>query len=211
MKPDVFRKHRAKFGGDIPLESEDYILNQLIRAARRKGDELLSEYDRIKRKDALEDLKRPWETALSMAKRFEGERNDAVFREELQLVSQHVKNVYDAWISACRKSDDKEKEKRQKKKQRRSREARDDAMLGVARLYSQGPGDECFLQDLERLKASYATTLNINFALSVAFQTVCDIKAKASSNGYASSERMFDELKNMAPSAMRVLMAETDT
>jgi RNA-dependent RNA polymerase len=210
VKPDVFRKHRAKFSGEIPLESDNYILNQLIRAARRKGDELLSEYDRIKRRDALEDLKRPWENARVMAKRFEDERSDAVFREELQLVAQHVKDAYDAWIAACRKSDDKEKEKRQKKKQRRSREARDDAMLGVARLYSQGPGDECFLQDLERLKASYAITLSINFALSVAFQTVCDIKAKASSNGYASSERMFDELKNMAPSAMRVLTAETE-
>lgn len=209
MKPEVFQRHRKKYGMDIPLD-DSFILNTLITSARRKGDELLSNYDKIKRKDNLEDLKRPLESARIMAKRFEDERNDAVFREELKMVTTHVENAYDAWISACRKAEDKEEKGRHKKKQRRSREARDDAMLGVTRMYSQGPVDVSFLQDLERLKASCATTLSINFALSVAFQAVCDIKAKASSNGYASSERMFDELKSMAPSAMRVLTAETD-
>jgi len=209
VKQNVFREHRAKFQHEIPLDAE-FILNKLMFAAKTKGDELLKKYDSIKLKDELGDLRRPWKDAFDKAKRFEEDRHDAVFREEMGMVMDHVKKAYDEWLSVCRKTNDKEEKGRQKKKRRRSRDDQEDPMLGVARFYSQGPAEAFFLQDIERLKASYATTLNIRFALAVAFQLVCDIKSKASVNGYAPSLRMFDELKNMAPSALRVLAADQE-
>jgi len=209
VKQSVFREHRAKFQQEIPLDA-DFILNKLMIAARTKGDELLQNYDRIKHRDELGDLKQLWDDARKHAEDFEAQRNDAVFREELKIVMDHVKKAFEDWCSACRKNDDKEEKGRQKKKRRRSRNDQEDPMLGVARFYSQGPADVSFLQDVQRLKASYATSLNIKFALAVAFQVVCDIKAKASANGYAPSLRMFDELKNMAPAALRVLAADQE-
>lgn len=209
VKQNVFREHRAKFGQEIPLDA-DFILNKLMLAARKKGDELLHNYDLIRHRDNLSDLKRPWDDALANAKQFYDERHDAVFREELKIVMDHVQKASDQWLSVCRKTDDKEEKGRRKKKRRRSRDDQEDPMLAVARFYNQDLAGVSYLQDVDRLKASYATTLNIRFALAVAFQMVCDIKAKASPKGYAPSLRIFDELKNMAPSALRVLAAEQE-
>ncbi|KAK2462852.1 hypothetical protein APHAL10511_005050 [Amanita phalloides] len=202
VKPEVFKRHRARFNGEIPSNAE-FILNHLKAAALRKGDELLCDYDKIKAKDMLEDLKRPWDDAFALARRFEGERNDAVFREEMRMIMDHVNNAYQEWLSVCRKR--KEKTKLRHKKNRKSREAGEDIMLNVARMYKEGP-DVCFLQNVEQLKASYACALNVQFALTVAFGAVCDMKVRASADGYASSTRIFDEMKTMSLSSLRALV-----
>ncbi|KAF8633592.1 hypothetical protein AX15_001385 [Amanita polypyramis BW_CC] len=208
VKPDVFKKHRSKFNFEIPLEA-NFILNHLMTAARKKGDDLLRTYDQRKARDVLKDLKQPWEKAREMAEHFERDRHDAVFREDLQAIVSHVGQVHKEWLSACQRNEEKTEKARQKKKQRRSHKAREDAMLNVTRIYKQGP-NVAFLQNVDELKASYACQLSINFALAVAFNKVCEIKAKASSDGYAPSTRIFDELKNMGPSLLRAFMSKEE-
>ncbi|KAF8640931.1 hypothetical protein AX17_000578 [Amanita inopinata Kibby_2008] len=210
LKSNIFEQHRRRFSNDIPGTS-DFILNRLIMAGKRRGDELLKQYDRLVEPERPDpDLKSPYEDACTKAEQFETGRHDAVFREELGRIREHVDKAHQEWLSRCRSLQNTVVTP-QKKKARRSRNVQqDDPMQRVSRMYAEEISGVDYTQNVEMLKASCAYHLNVNFAFAVAFRVLCDIKARASIDGSAPSIRIFDELKSMAPFSLKALEASQE-
>jgi hypothetical protein len=203
LKPGVFKEHSRKFNSAVP-GSADFILNRLVAAGQAKGDELLQQYDNIKSRDNLADLRRPWDEALQKAKKFDNTYKGVTCQAEMQKISEHVDEVFQEWrdeTGKVGKARQKEDKTRQTKRQRR-----EDPMLKVVSKFHQKLDVDNVFDDPEILKASYASIKGISFALSIAFNLICQIKAKASPHGCAPCTRIFDEMKSIARFSMRALL-----
>ncbi|KAM6498847.1 RNA dependent RNA polymerase domain containing protein [Amanita muscaria] len=204
LKPDVFKKHKAKFCQKIP-EDANYILRSLAAAGQKKSDEVLQKYDLLKKSDALSDLTAPWNRAMANARQLDERFKGVFWRKEMQMIRDHVEKVHQQWGIACSKSGRKKSDDQKKKRQRSARTAKEDPMRQVAAMFHEKL-DVTLYDNVDILKASYACVTSPKFALSVAFNLVCQIKANASPNGVAPCTRIFDEMKSIAPVSLRAML-----
>ncbi|PFH49062.1 hypothetical protein AMATHDRAFT_64002 [Amanita thiersii Skay4041] len=223
LKRNVFDKHRNKYNNSDddhsrPSKDDPFILRRLIAAGQDQGDQLLREYDHSEEKypnHPDNDLLAPLRQARDKAAIFQKERKDSIFVDELTAIQRRVDNVKAEWFKCCKNLRKEEQEpvasKRRSKKVRYTRNTnQDDPMLHVSRLYAEDIPGVVFTPNLEEIKASYAFQLSRRFAFAMAFQTLCNIKARACADGFASSTRMFDELKSIGPAGLKALEASRE-
>ncbi|KAJ7469578.1 RNA dependent RNA polymerase-domain-containing protein [Mycena latifolia] len=217
LKREVFAKHRATFGHQRPKtdgwrgevnrddNSRPYILQRLSEAGDAKGGELLREHDRASGKlvEAYKDMPKDEDLLKPhvMAKhKSERDLNGAevFYKAELAAIEHHVEEVRRLYgpIYAI---PEEEKVKREA------------AALAMHCKYSQAvPGVKMMeAATVEELKASYAYSLKEGFGFTVAFQTLCFIKARAT-GGLAPNCRHFDELKTISGAASRATLDDED-
>ncbi|KAJ7439948.1 RNA dependent RNA polymerase-domain-containing protein [Mycena latifolia] len=195
LKREVFEKHRATFGHKRPKTD-----SWRGEAGETKGGELLREHDRASGKlfEAYkdmpkdEDLLKPHLMAKDKSERdFNGAE---AYKAELAAIECHVEGVRGLYGPMYAIPEDKKAE-------------RAAAALVMYNKYSQAvPGVEMMeAATVEELKASYAYSLKEEFGFTVAFQTLCFIKARAT-GGLAPNCRHFDELKTISGAASRATL-----
>jgi hypothetical protein len=205
LKPGVFEKDRAQFGGTIPDcdDTSPFILHALYRAGTLEGDKLLQEYDK-KGQDADrpdKDLRAPYSRFAEFALNAHSEYS--AFLEQLNLIKAHVSEVREDYKNACRKS--KEGSPGKKKK---PRTVQKDLMLAVCHKYAKAVEGISLIPNIDEVKASYAYHESPKFAFTVAFRDLCLIKARV--GGIAPSTRAFDEAKTVSTRYLRAV-AGVDT
>lgn len=115
----------------------------------------------------------------------------------------HVDTCFKSWssiFSGRSGSYEKKSEAETRRKQETKRK------LALARTFAQGPeGCDTLrkLKMLQAVKASYAYTRNVKFAMAVAFQALCSIKASV--NGSKAFIADFAEVVSMPSAARKVL------
>ncbi|KAF9469499.1 RNA dependent RNA polymerase-domain-containing protein, partial [Collybia nuda] len=200
LKPGIFERDRGQFGREIPDHNppttKPFILHSLLLAGTNAGHELLRQYDEIsgiKNFTAADlDLKTPFNLASDHARKVSQELKINAFSEELSLIKKHVEAAFDAFKTACAKSDNPSPQKQRNKPRREKK----DSMLVAAQLYARDIPGVLLIRNVEEVKASYAYHLSSGtFAFNVAFRQICDIKAHADPRGVAPSIRPFDEAK----------------
>lgn len=204
------RKLYLNTSADDPLAppSEKDILLRLAQAGRAKGRDLLDRYEKLEAKGSDDrDLKHPYDTSVDYCLKASS-RGVKVFDAEIRLIRAHVDAAKEIWTVAVSKSMRKQELTTPSAKSKRKpfkKDKQDDASWAAARAYAQPIADICLTPNVEEVKASFAYTLNHNFAFSVAFEELCRIKARASPGGHAPNLRIFDEAKNFSSSFLRVL------
>ncbi|KAL6307807.1 RNA dependent RNA polymerase-domain-containing protein [Sparassis latifolia] len=187
-----------------------FILDQLLDAGKQIHDNCMKDYDMLgeqhniagSRRKVDNDLLKPLRNAESLAEEMRG-RGDDVFSKELKLIKDHVKTHVALWQSACHQLRPKStfspaKSRFPKKKTRELHE--------VMKSFAEGPRALPFFSrggNLDWIKASCAYAEQSNFAFTVAFQDLCDIKAKAV--GCAPVTQTFLNAMTMPSSFVKVL------
>ncbi|KAJ6601026.1 RNA dependent RNA polymerase-domain-containing protein [Mycena vulgaris] len=215
LKSEVFEKHQKAFGHKRPKTNNwtgtrditlpPFILQALSEAGKAKGDTLLRAHDSASGKlsEAFKDipkdvdLLKPYTTAKAKSSGASGWC--AIYKSELAAIEQHiegVKKLYNAMfaIPTERKAE------------------RTAAALQMHTTFAQ-PILKIEMLDaivVEELKASYAYSLKEEFGFTVAFITLCVIKARATPGGIAPNGRQFDELKAISGAASRATLDEDD-
>ncbi|KAF7295478.1 RNA-dependent RNA polymerase [Mycena indigotica] len=212
LRPGVFEKHRAQFGGKPKEVRKDEICSQMSAAAKAKGDQFLLEFEKLsgthntayagfKRDKALLE---PYQVAKRQA-----ETNDPelpLFPMYLKKAIAQVDAAYEHYKkTASVKSDPCGEEDKAGQKKLRT------AIVSAAySIYSQplncrSLGDE---KAQERIKASYAYSKSEWFAFEIAFATLCGIKADSMPGGSISIMSAFDEAKTISGAAARALQED---
>ncbi|KAJ7696817.1 RNA dependent RNA polymerase-domain-containing protein [Mycena rosella] len=215
LKSEVFENHRKEFGHKRPKTnnwagiredvSHPFILQSLSLAGISKGDALLREHDLASGK-LSEDYKntpkdnyllKPYTTARAKAE--SAFIWAAAYKSELAAIERHIDQVRDLY--GLVKSIPKER-----------KAERAAAMLAVHNKFAEGiPGVELMdLAVVEEVKASYAYSLTEDLGFTVAFKTLCGIKARATPGGIAPNCRLFDELKTVSGTASRATRDDED-
>ena len=215
LRPGILEKDLRAYGFSAlkiqtPRGSESLldILTQLKKAGQETGDELLKQHrdagtdlDQPQRPD--KDLAAPYEAASKHANKVFSVTKSKAFTDELELIRRHVDLAKDMFIAAaCKKN---QSPLSQSKKGTRTKSDQEDVMAKATREYAKPIENVLLIRDVEEVKASYAYLCNIKFAFTVAFNQLCLIKARASSEGIAPSLRIFDEGKSFNPSFLRAL------
>jgi len=109
---------------------------------------------------------------------------------ELQIIREHVNSAWTLWDEHRWDSNLRKERKKKDSKVKYSQ----DGMALCARKFAETPKGIKFIRatEVEKIKASYAYIVDLNFAFTVAFQTICTIKAEASGT-IAPVLRIFDE------------------
>ncbi|KAJ7508353.1 RNA dependent RNA polymerase-domain-containing protein [Mycena galericulata] len=213
LKPGVFDEHMREFGHKRPKNddwrgrrddpSKPFVLQSLSIAGQEKGDELLHRHDTASgklspgykgfEKDAV--LLKPYRDAQK--KSAMSEPWAASYKSELEKIKGHVNTVHDLWRSLQRE----EKKDRPEDKAKRAA-----ALFSLKTKFAERIPD-INLMDADEVKASYAYYLSPkeDFGFSVAFKTLCIIKARAMAGGIAPACRVFDELKTISGAASRAM------
>ena len=132
---------------------------------------------------------------------------------ELRLIRSHVEAAYALFLQAWSKYKIKKESATSSftNNARIQKRARKDIMLAATRLYAQPiDGIKVFRYRVEQLKASYAYQRSDDFAFTVAFQELCNMKARTCVGGNVATLRVFDEAKAYGASYMRVLARHTE-
>ncbi len=129
-----------------------------------------------------------------------------VLAKELELVEEHVRQVNSAYKSIPWRSISASTGKSKKAKG----DQKEDPTRKVAAMYASEVPGIILMSDREvaRIKASFAYEMSPhkeNFAFSVAFKDLCDIKASESSDGAAAVMRSLDEMKSIPASARKLV------
>jgi hypothetical protein len=208
--PPCLESHKKKNGKEtatnkllIKRDSHlpPFVLEGLASVGEEQKDHYLSCFHEIsppafESQDAERDtdLLRPYEDALKMAEAAHAQGFPIILRE-LELIKQHVASTKEMWVRAA--SQEKGKGKAANSK---------DMFSEAIQFYVDHP-PVTFIADIEKVKASYTYhySTGAHFPFGVAFGTLCHIKACASPSGIAPSQRIFDELRFMGPSGLRVM------
>jgi hypothetical protein len=181
-----------------------FILDSLVTA----GDDLrkrhLKAYDQfLKRLDERpdHDLTKPFKDARAVAERMKKDHYPR-FSSELEAVIAHVDEVRTRYQRHWATSD---KTSSSRAKKGSNRKDLDAATADIARQFAEGPPDSnnFMTPNLAAIKASYAYTLSMKFAFSMAYRDLCTIKAVASE--HVPTARTFAEVMSIAPTFLRVL------
>ncbi|KAJ6541584.1 RNA dependent RNA polymerase-domain-containing protein [Mycena capillaripes] len=214
LKSEVFEEHQKIFGhtrprannwiGPVRDSSNPFILQTLSVAGRAKGDELLREHDlasgklpesyKEMEKDA--DLLKPHKAATKKSQI--AAEWSKLYRSELEAIERRIKDIYEEYRKVYALDAD------QKAK-------RGPIVLSAQEKFVE-PIPNIQLMDaevVEQVKASYAYSLSTSeeFGFTVAFNTLCNMKARAA-GGIAPNCRVFDELKTISASASRATMVD---
>ncbi|KAJ7511698.1 RNA dependent RNA polymerase-domain-containing protein [Mycena galericulata] len=204
LKPGVFDEHKRDLS-IVRSRSFSAIADRFRRsiAGQQKGDELLQRHDSASgklstgykgiEKDAV--LLKPYKDAKK--KSAMNEPWAASYKSELEIIKGHVNTVHDLWRSFQRE----EKKDRPEDKAKRAA-----ALFSLKTKFAERIPD-INLMDADEVKASYAYDLSPkeDFGFSVAFKTLCIIKARAMAGGIAPACRVFDELKTISGAASRAM------
>ncbi|KAJ7238761.1 RNA dependent RNA polymerase-domain-containing protein [Mycena haematopus] len=217
LKSEVLEEHKKAFNHDPPRTknwtgpprhtSKPFILQTLSEAGTAKGDELLAAHDRASGKLAEnyrefkkdEDLLKPYKRMQARAQ--DPAEWSAIYKSELGKIERHMRDeVYEAYRQIYPlKSEDKVK--------------RAEFVLTAQEKYAEPTPDIQLIygEELEQVKASYAYSMaREDFGFTVAFRTLCSIKAQAGPGGIAPNSRLFDELKSISGSASQATLDEDD-
>ncbi|KAG2022571.1 RNA-directed RNA polymerase, variant 2 [Coprinopsis cinerea AmutBmut pab1-1] len=201
------------------------VLKELKIAGRRIKDEMFQIFNdqvgpqnKAVRKDS--DLLAPYNTVADLARRLklENKLTGQLFEEELERVRRHVEEaevLFGAQVAKQMSQAQYQEYSDSPSKAKASRGAsnksdQDDIMLAAARkLREPIPNSNEIITNLEEVKASCAysmgKTAGSQFAWSVAFSTLLQIKAKARNINYAAVLHEFDDAKNVSSGAVRAL------
>jgi hypothetical protein len=189
------------------------VLEKLQQAGERLSDNLLKNFDETVPEHHRHKLPQDVDL-LRPINKLETQPLTRDQEQELAAVKKHVDAAFvrfkdivvkkDRQVPAALKSPTKNYKKRGDGAFRKQ-----DDMLAVSVFYHslELKSQDIRNIEVEKIMASYAYRLNENFGFSVAFRTLCIIKASASPKGIAPSTRPFDELRNMSSSAGRFLRA----
>jgi hypothetical protein len=168
-----------------------FILDSLVASGDKIETKHLAAYDDLLRnvdQRPDRDLMRPFEEAEKKAKLIEGQ-GFGNFVRDLEIIKAHVEKARES----CREYWALSKvEKKQKPPD-------------FAHQFAEGPSGDLVYStaDVNAIKASYAYTLGVPFALSVAFRDLCTIKAATSQQ--LPIAKFFAETMSIGSSFLRVL------
>ncbi|TFK66180.1 hypothetical protein BDN72DRAFT_900047 [Pluteus cervinus] len=222
LKEGVFEEHNQRFSRDWPSEDDvqrassgqqqdENILDAIKSAGLRIQNEVLALFDQqLPPSKSGHDphLPAPYFAAKEAAEIALARYDVPQLERELVLIQAHVQGAYKKWSNACSESrrrkdtffgDD------SKKKKSASSKRSEDLFVEAARLFAEPVPGVLITQNVNEIKASYSHSVSASFGLSVAFQDLCVIKARASSTGIAATIRTFDEAKALASSSLRAL------
>jgi hypothetical protein len=212
LRSGILETDRKAYWNQKPSNSDSFILTRLKVAAEKKGGELLAQHreagpklDEYARPD--HDLSSPYDAAANHANEVFRVTNKSDWANELALIRKHVDLAQKAWTKATAKNlkAAEHPSPSTSKKSSRIKSDQEDLTLNAARQYADPIKDILLTRNVEEVKASFAYRSNRNFAFSVAFNQLCVIKARASSEGIAPSLRSFDEGKSLTASFLRTL------
>lgn len=210
LRSEILERDRKVYWNQKPCNSQSSILTRLKVAAEKKGGELLAQHreagpklDEYARPDR--DLSSPYNVAANHANEVFRVTNKSDLAKELALIRQHVELAQKAWTRATAKKEPEHPLPSTSKKSFRLKSDQEDPTLNAARQYADPIKDILLTRNVEEVKASFAYLSNRHFAFSVAFNQLCVIKARASSEGIAPSLRSFDEGKSLSTSFLRTL------
>ncbi|KAG6860856.1 hypothetical protein C0995_006720 [Termitomyces sp. Mi166 len=216
LKPGIFERDQKEFGKIIPdfqssrASDKSYIFHTLQLAGKAAGDELLRDYDELKRATRdVEDkiLLRPYNSAADRANELYRQSSipgHSTLCDELKRIRECVDEARVEHIKVLGKLVA-ESESPTKKKPKKTQQRKPDPMARVYELYDRQVKDIVFFQNVDEIKASYAYQCNSRFGFEVAFRELCVMKAKASSDGIAPTVRSFDEAKVIPSNYIRVV------
>ncbi|PBK76213.1 hypothetical protein ARMSODRAFT_217849 [Armillaria solidipes] len=214
LRPKSYKDHDKEFNKLAKgLDKRDFILDVLEDVGKSLRDDILKEYEQqtvYSGRDAdlikpLQDIKR--RVAAGDANGPDHQTACKVLAKELELVQEHVRRVNSAYKSISWRSTSASTGKSKKVK----RDQKEDPTRKVAAMYASEVPGIILMSDREvtRVKASFAykemSPHNENFAFSMAFKDLCDIKASESSDGPAAVTRSLDEMKSIPVSARKLV------
>lgn len=223
LKPGIENLDRMRdygrpvcMGGDAvkqkTQQSRTFILTKLEKTAEDIQTRLLANYDVISdglcQKSAPDcDLKRPYLDAQTRAHRSDIPPSARdLLQLELKSIMSHVNCSYETWQRACRCDESSSlvtsESFSENKKKKGSERKGGPLFTASASAYKSTIPNVLLTSDVDKVQASYAYSLQPNFAFSVAFETLCRIKADA--NGGAPSLRLFDEVRSVPASCQRI-------
>lgn len=155
-----------------------FILDVLVVEGEKLKEDFLKKYKRLKaqsgERDKDKDLSKPWNAAMTKAAQAKSQGISG-FSENLEDIKNHVLQVLVEYEKAgvpvvCTNA-------------REEATTRNMAYDKVASFFSRPPKFRGFVffsdEDVQTLKASFASTKSLTFAFSVAFHDLCAIKARA--------------------------------
>ncbi|TFK18698.1 hypothetical protein FA15DRAFT_649270 [Coprinopsis marcescibilis] len=227
LKDEVYQSDNARWKGQSKVFP---VVEELRTAGRRISAELQDRFQDLcqthvqYRRD--KDLLEPYTMARTYLQKLIEAKHPAykMFDFEMDLICARVDDVKALFAKAYRQYlEKKEKEAHmartggKKKKKRTERKAdQEDVMLAPSKLYMEDIPGIVLTRNVEEVKASYAYHLateynnEASFPYSMAFRTICLMKAKAQSVGFAPVLHNFDECKNLSSAAVRALARSGD-
>lgn len=171
----------AKNTSQKPLlkrQGSPFILDVLVEEGENLRKEALHDYRRLKGQSMEEDqdLSRPWIAAKARANQA---KMNGIFglTQNLEDIEAHVeeaRRMYQRAVVISRASS------------AENSSSKDEYYDKVASAFAKSPSFRSFLffsdDDVQILKASFASTKSLTFAFSVAFRDLCAIKARATGN-----------------------------
>ncbi|KAI8980566.1 RNA dependent RNA polymerase-domain-containing protein [Trametes punicea] len=195
-----------------PPEFGPFILDELLEAGKATRDVLLSRYDKLKelagfRDDKADDadLLRPYRNASLLIE-------NPIFSSDLALIQGHVASHIKRWQRLAGESDSRTNSTPLRSRGRSARSARSGDQRkkwkDLAHSFASGPeiredSPLLLVGDVAAIKASWAYAEKPKFAWTVAFQSLCRIKAM--SQGAVAMAGHFADSMSMSSSAVRVL------
>jgi len=207
--PQPTPKRNARLGRN----SRRFVLDELVDAGKTLENELLARYDDMRQRMAIRsldpDLAKPFEQAKNLAMIAKASGWDPI-AAEIQAIERHVQNHLQSWreLSKSVKSPQKatSSQSRHVSKAKDNKESR---YMDLAIAFSRGPKEIALLSSLpasvDAIMASCAyvhAPEHSNFAFSVAFRTLCKIKADAA--GSIALSREFAEAMTIPAPAVRI-------
>lgn len=233
VKTDVYRSDKRDYDRELPEclkpasdqqmsgngrlarnSPTPFILDTLLSTGRTLKDEHLARYESLQTNPSAlkdQDLRKPVLDARSFARKF-AELGFPQLSSELHQIEEHVAKHMHMWQEACGRAGSSSaantpsKFSSTKSPQKLSR-GRTDDFRQVTKSFAEMPSPPLLslTGNVDAIKASFAYELhrNPNFALSMAFKDLCDIKAKSA--GSAALTRAFADAMSTTSSGMRIL------
>jgi RNA-dependent RNA polymerase len=165
-----------------------FILDALVEEGESLRNQMLQKYRALRTRFPEEDkdLSKPWLEAKAKAAQARTYRIDG-FSINLEDIEAHVDEAFKGYQRAVAISGNKSAAE--------SSFSRDAHYEKVAHGFADTPKFRGFLffsdDDVQILKASLACTKSLSFGFSVAFNTLCTIKARAQAGGHATMVQQF--------------------
>ena len=189
-----------------------FILDRLLDVGKELKDQHLIEFGRLDGKEARDqDALQPWKDASRNASQtlpadvldfLDDAVRDRVLtaqrdhqQRELDEIKQFVRSMKEEWSRAVQRPSSTKPSSPQKRSFRRQATV-SGPLESLVKKFADGPGSE-------EQRASLAYELNENFAFSVAFKTLCLIKARNA--GIVPTASLFADAMTMQSSAIRML------
>jgi hypothetical protein len=199
LGPGVAMRHGQKY----PFDSDNKqpradVLNRLVGYGKELKTDLLRRYDLAEKQGASspvydcgdndQDLLSPY---FKVHEKYKGNLRDAkrikaleMHEVELNNIEAHVRAAFELFKTIVGGNSKSKRSQEYEQAKKGKAAAKDRTMIPVIRAYRQPIKDIFFMEEtVERVKASFAYSLNVNFAFTVAFHELCSIKTAASPGG----------------------------